>query len=80
MRLDLGPSPDYRHIAKWARTSVTQISRWYDQTHPRESVERVTGFRVVEKEKPATTERERERRKQSAETLAKLQKAAREQS
>jgi hypothetical protein len=45
MRLDLGPSPDYRDIAKWARTSPAMIAAFYDQTHPQQSVERIVGFR-----------------------------------
>jgi hypothetical protein len=34
LRLDLGPNPDYRDIAKWARTSPAMIASFYDQTHP----------------------------------------------
>jgi hypothetical protein len=45
LRLDLGPNPDYRDIAKWARTSPTMIASFYDQTHPQQSVERIAGFR-----------------------------------
>lgn len=45
LRLDLGPNPDYRDIAKWARTSPAMIAAFYDQTHPRLSVERIVGFR-----------------------------------
>jgi integrase len=45
MRLDLGPNPDYRDIAKWARTSPAMIASFYDQTHPLQSVERIVGFR-----------------------------------
>jgi hypothetical protein len=45
MRLDLGPNPDYRDIAKWARTSPAMIATFYDQTHPQASVERIVGFR-----------------------------------
>lgn len=45
MRLDLGPSPDYRDIAKWARTSPAMIATFYDQSHPQKSVERITGLR-----------------------------------
>lgn len=78
MRLDLGPSPDYRDIAKWARTSVGQIGKFYDQTHPKASVERVTGFRKVPKKTPRNA-KERARMKNSAKTLAKLQKVVREQ-
>ncbi len=46
LRLELGPNPDYRDIAKWARTSPAMIARFYDQTHPRQSVERIVGFRT----------------------------------
>lgn len=49
LRLDLGPNPDYRDIAKWARTSPAMIATFYDQTHPQSSVERIVGFRPVEK-------------------------------
>ena len=45
LRLDLGPNPDYRDIAKWARTSPAMIASFYDQTHPQHSVERIVGFR-----------------------------------
>jgi integrase len=45
LRLDLGPNPDYRDIAKWARTSPAMIASFYDQTHPHQSVERIVGFR-----------------------------------
>lgn len=45
LRLDLGPNPDYRDIAKWARTSPAMIATFYDQTHPQLSVERIVGFR-----------------------------------
>lgn len=45
LRLDLGPNPDYRDIAKWARTSPAMIASFYDQTHPQQSVERIVGFR-----------------------------------
>lgn len=47
LRLDLGPAnPDYRDIAKWARTSPAMIATFYDQTHPKASVERIAGFRA----------------------------------
>ena len=39
LRLELGPNPDYRDIAKWARTSPAMIAAFYDQTHPQLSVE-----------------------------------------
>jgi hypothetical protein len=52
MRLDNGPNPDYRHIAKWARTSVGQIGRFYDQTHPQESIKHITWFKQPAKKKP----------------------------
>src|SRR5712691_5990893 len=45
LRLELGPNPDYRDIAKWARTSSPMIAAFYDQTHPQLSVERIVGFR-----------------------------------
>jgi hypothetical protein len=45
LRLDLGPNPDYRDIAKWARTSPAMIAAFYDQTHPQQSIERIVGFR-----------------------------------
>ena len=45
LRLELGPNPDYRDIAKWARTSPAMIAAFYDQTHPEHSVERIVGFR-----------------------------------
>jgi integrase len=38
LRLELGPNPDYRDIAKWARTSPAMIASFYDQTHPQQSV------------------------------------------
>ena len=46
LRLDLGPNPDYRDIAKWARTSPGMIAAFYDQTHPQQSVERIVSFRT----------------------------------
>ncbi len=46
LRLELGPNPDYRDIAKWARTSPAMIASFYDQTHPQQSVERIVGFRA----------------------------------
>jgi hypothetical protein len=45
LRLELAPNPDYRDIAKWARTSPAMIASFYDQTHPQLSVERLVGFR-----------------------------------
>jgi len=56
LRLDLGPAnPDYRDIAKWARTSPAMIATFYDQTHPKASVGRIAGFRkVAKKSKKAT--------------------------
>jgi hypothetical protein len=48
LRLELGPNPDYRDIAKWARTSPAMIAAFYDQTHPKSSVERIVGFRKRE--------------------------------
>lgn len=54
LRLDLAPNPDYRDIAKWARTSPGMIATFYDQTHPQLSVERIVGFR--KQSRPAETE------------------------
>lgn len=54
LRLDLAPNPDYRDIAKWARTSPAMIATFYDQTHPQLSVERIGGFR--KQSRPADTE------------------------
>jgi hypothetical protein len=49
---DLGPAnPDYRDIAKWARTSPAMIVTFYDQTHPKASVGRIAGFRAPTKKK-----------------------------
>jgi hypothetical protein len=45
MRLDMGPDPSYRDIAKWARTHATHIESFYDLTHPKDSIKRITGFR-----------------------------------
>jgi hypothetical protein len=42
-RLDETTNPDYRDIAKWARTSPAQIVAFYDQTHPEASVTRIMG-------------------------------------
>lgn len=53
LRLDLAPNPDYRDIAKWARTSPAMIATFYDQTHPQLSVERIVGFR--KQSRPAET-------------------------
>lgn len=78
MRLDQGPSPDYRDIAKWARTSVTEIGRFYDQSHPKEAVERVTGFRPKPKRKPRN-EKERKRFADAKRRLEQVRKAARAQ-
>ena len=54
LRLELAPNPDYRDIAKWARTSPAMIATFYDQTHPQLSVERIVGFR--KQSRPAETE------------------------
>jgi len=65
LRLDLGPAnPDYRDIAKWARTSPAMIATFYDQTHPKASVGRIAGFRKVAKKpkKKTTTTSTRRRR------------------
>lgn len=75
LRLEQGPSPDYRDIAKWARTSVTQIARFYDQAHPEESVRRITGFRTIPKPTPRNA-KEARRLRQSAATLTRLAKLA----
>lgn len=56
LRLDLGPNPDYRDIAKWARTSPAMIATFYDQTHPQLSVERIVGFRKSPSGKAGKTE------------------------
>ena len=76
LRLEQGPNPDYRDIAKWARTSVTQVARFYDQTHPEDSVKRITGFRELPKPKPRDA-KEAQRLRRSAATLAKLARHAR---
>jgi hypothetical protein len=49
LRLERGPNPDYRDIAKWSRTSPAMIATFYDQTHPQQSVERIVGFRERQK-------------------------------
>jgi hypothetical protein len=51
MRLERGDNPEYRDIAKWARTSPGMIAAFYDQTHPQHSVERIVGFRAHSKPK-----------------------------
>ena len=66
MRLDLGPDPSYRDIAKWSRTKATHIEDFYDQTHAKESVKRITGFR-----RPKLSER-------AAKALAQVQQQVRE--
>lgn len=48
LRLELSPNPDYRHIARWARTSPAMILAFYDQTHPETSAEAIAGFREAE--------------------------------
>lgn len=58
LRLDLGPNPDYRDIAKWARTSPAMIAAFYDQTHPQSSIERIVGFRKRPKKEDAGVESE----------------------
>lgn len=40
-RLEATANPDYRDIAKWARTSPAMIATFYDQTHPEQSVTRL---------------------------------------
>lgn len=60
LRLDLGPAnPDYRDIAKWARTSPAMIATFYDQTHPKASVGRIAGFRKTPRKKAARTTKRR---------------------
>src|SRR5262249_30887133 len=76
MRLELGPNIDYRDIAKWARTSPGMIGKFYDQTHPKESVQRVTGFRPAKKRVPKNA-KERQRIRQAKRNLAKLRVAVR---
>jgi hypothetical protein len=39
-RLELGPNPDNRDIAKWARTSPSMIAAFYDQNHLRRAASR----------------------------------------
>lgn len=56
MRLDRGPANiDYRDVAKWARTSPAMVVAFYDQTHPKASIGRITGFRKVAKKSKKTT-------------------------
>ena len=43
LRLDESENPNYRDIAKWARTSPKMIADFYDQTHPHDSVTRIMG-------------------------------------
>ena len=43
LRLDGSRTPNYRDVAKWARTSPAMIFSFYDQTHSQESVERIVG-------------------------------------
>jgi len=43
VRLELGPNPDSRDIAKGARTSPAMIAAFCDQMHPQLSVERIVG-------------------------------------
>ena len=76
MRLDHGTNPDYRHIAKWARTSVGQIGRFYDQTHPQESIKHITGFKQPPMRKPKN-EKEAARMKKSTAELKRFQAQAR---
>lgn len=41
LRLDESRTPNYRDVAKWARTSPAMIFAFYDQTHSQQSVERI---------------------------------------
>lgn len=75
MRLDLGPNPDYKDIARWARTSPPIVFKFYDQTHPDDSVGRITGFRPPKKKRPKS-EKEQQRMEQSEKTLAKMREVA----
>jgi hypothetical protein len=43
LRLDESPNPNYRDVAKWARTSPEMIAKFYDQTHPEKHDTRVLG-------------------------------------
>lgn len=43
LRLDESPNPNYRDVAKWARTSPEMIAKFYDQTHPEKHATRVVG-------------------------------------
>ena len=46
LRLDKGPKNiDFRDLAKIVRSSPDMIHKFYDQTHPQESLGRVMGFR-----------------------------------
>ena len=66
LRLDLGPAnPDYRDIAKWARTSPAMIATFYDQTHPKASVGRIAGFRKTTPERTKASKKPRTRKRQT---------------
>ncbi len=54
MKLETGDNPDFYDIAKWARTSPQQIKDFYDQNHPRQSVERISGYRKPKKSSAST--------------------------
>ena len=45
LMLSLSKNPDVYKIAKWARTSVEQIQKFYDQNPPVKAVEHIAAFR-----------------------------------
>jgi integrase len=47
LRLDGPNAPNYRDIAKWARTSVAMVEKFYDQSQPEQHVNRVLGRSVA---------------------------------
>ena len=49
MLLEYSKNPDYNIIAKMSRTSPALLYAWYDQNHPRKSIERVAAFREPKK-------------------------------
>jgi integrase len=51
MRLDRGDNVSLRNVARWARTSVAMVEKFYDQTHPEQIVGQVAGFRRREPKK-----------------------------
>jgi hypothetical protein len=63
LRLDKGPKNiDFRDLAKVVRTSPDMIHKFYDQTHPSESLGRVVGFREADEEGKKDTARRRKKR------------------